>query len=198
MLNISVTHRVVGLAVASAAVAAGAGWAVAGATDDSGAELRTALAGTEPTVAVAELQPAIVEHFALFREKPAAVMPDDAKQQIGSATRYGRNASLARAIKTVTGTGWVIPGDGYLCIAVPDPVDGYGTSCLPTEDAVRQGLALTLSGNMPDGQAAETLLVADGRQALQGPAGREQSVDGDLGVVSVFTDRAGQLRPAPR
>lgn len=198
MLNISVKHRVVGLAVTSAAIAAGSGWAVAGATGDPGAELRTALAGTEPTAAVGELQPAIVEHFALFREKPAAVMPDDAKQQIGSASRYGRDASLARAIKTVTGTGWVIPGDGYLCIAVPDPIDGYGTSCLPTEVAVRQGLALTLSGNMPNGKAAETLLVADGSRVLQGPAGREQSVDGHLGVVSVFTDKAGQLRAAGR
>lgn len=194
MLSRNVTRGIATTAAASAVVALAAGWAVAGSDDDSGTEIRAALVGAEPTVAARELAPAIVENFALFRERAAAKMPDDVARQVGSPTRYGRNVSLARAIETVTGTGWVIPGDGYLCLAVPDPVDGYGTTCAPTEVAVRQGLALTLSGNLPDGKAAETLVVADGVRALRDTDGRSRSVDPSLGVVSVLNDDAGQLR----
>lgn len=191
MLSRNMKHGIATIAVASAVVAAGAGWAVAGSSEGQDSDaLRLALEAPKPTVAVGELQSEILENFALFRERAAGNMPEHIAEQVGSPERYGRDPALARAIKTVTGTGWVIPGDGYLCLAVPDPIDGYGTSCVPTEVAVRQGLALTLSGNIPNGQAAETLVIADGVRAREGST----EVDADLGVVSAFTDAAGDLQ----
>jgi hypothetical protein len=195
MLNVSLRQGIVA-GVASGLVLAGAALAVADGPSESMLALRAAASNDAPTVAVGQLQPAILDNFALFRNRAASGMPGDAEVQVGSAVRYGRDASLARAIDTVTGTGWMIPGDGYLCIAVPDPVDGYGTSCVPTDVAAERGVAISLVGNLPGDKVAETVVVPDGREALQGPAGQERSVDTAAGVASVWSDTAGDLRVA--
>lgn len=194
MLN-SCNHRgIATIAVTGAVVAAGAGWAVAENRGDTGGELR--VAADVPTVAVGEVQGAITDSFALFRDRAASAMPSDAVDQIAGPQRYGRNASLARSIETVTGTGWVIPGNGYLCIAVPDPVEGYGASCLPTKDAARQGLYISLRGSLPDGKAAETILVPDGLAVRDG---RDQKVSVDAGIASVLSAAgADELRVSER
>jgi hypothetical protein len=187
-------EKTTALIVASIGVLGG-GTTWAASSSDSGTALQpdgTAASGA-PTVAVSDVQPDIRASFALFRDRPASAMPEDVAAQVGSPARFGRNPDLARAIKTVTGTGWVIPGNGYLCIVMPDPVDGYGTTCEPTGAAVRQGLIISMWGNMPNGRVAETLLVADEQHASAGadvPAA-------DEGVTSVFTDAPGTLRLAP-
>ena len=44
----------------------------------------------------------------------------------------------------------MIPGNGYLCIAIPDPVDGYGESCTTIDVVLQQGLWVRLSGDVAD------------------------------------------------
>lgn len=71
-------------------------------------------------------------------------MSPEARRQVANSTGSGRNMELSRAIRTPTGRGWAIPGDGTICIAVPDPVDGFGVGCVPTEQAARQGAAVIM------------------------------------------------------
>ncbi|HEU4976503.1 MAG TPA: hypothetical protein VFT50_15530 [Baekduia sp.] len=158
------------------------------------------------TTAVSEVQPELRASFALFRDRPASGMPEAVAAQVGSPRRFGRNPALARAINTVTGTGWVIPGDGFVCVAVPDPVDGYGTTCMPTSLAAQRGVSIALWGNLPGGQAAETMLVPDGTRVVvdgSGSADRganltatdsaSAAASSDDGVASAFTDHPGAM-----
>ncbi|HEU4973802.1 MAG TPA: hypothetical protein VFT50_01835 [Baekduia sp.] len=140
-----------------------------------------AIAFDLPTSAVAAVQSDIVSHFALFRAAPSPI-PWDIAAGIASSSRFGRNAALARAIRTPYGKGWVIPGDGYLCITMPDPVDGYGESCQPTSVVLHRGLWLRLAGDGPNAQAADVLLIPDGATATK--AARGTSMDAETGVVS--------------
>lgn len=181
----------------------GTAWAaVDGTTDTTGTastlQADGLLGGGAPTSAVPDVQAAISAHFALFRDQPATGMPADAVAQVGSPGRYGRNPDLAREIETPTGPGWVIPGNGYLCIAVPDPVDGYGTTCLPTDVAAQQGLSIRLWGDLPSGKTAETMLVPDGASAVVSePGAAAVAVPADGGVADALTDHPGALQLAP-
>ncbi|MFL5844314.1 MAG: hypothetical protein ACJ762_06440 [Solirubrobacteraceae bacterium] len=114
------------------------------------------------TTAVTEVQPAIKEHFAIFRDQPASAMPADAAVAVGSPGRYGRNSDLAREIRTPSGPGYVIPANGYMCIAIPDPVDGYGESCASTEDAISRGLWVRLVGDQAESRAIDAFVIPDG------------------------------------
>lgn len=182
-------------AVACTALLGGAAVAIASA--DSEPEKRAPAGVTAPagavrelspeeaqrvTTAVAAVQQQILDSFAIFRDRPATPMPADVAEQVGSPRRYGRNPNLARKITTVTGDGWVVPGDGWLCIAMPDPVDGFGTTCLPTQIAAARGLHVALSGGkgIPAGKSAQTALVSD---ATAG-ALVAQGVDVDAGVLT--------------
>lgn len=145
--------------------------------------------------AVKEVQRDISTHFRLFRIQPAAPMPPDVALAIASPSRFGRNAELARGVATPNGPGWVIPGDGYICIAVPDPVDGYAESCTATEVAVKQGLWVALEGEGTDAEAIDTILVPDGARAFQhAPSGPQRLEDTPTGVLRVVRS-AEQQRP---
>lgn len=120
------------------------------------------------TTAVPVVQKDISSHFKLFRNQLPAAMPKEVEQAIASSTKYGRNAALARSIKTPYGTGWVIPGDGYLCLAVPDPlVEGFGTTCQTTAEAIQHGVWARLVGDNPGAEALDTLLVPDDKTTKQ-------------------------------
>lgn len=164
-----------------------------GSSGGSAAELRYAVAEAPATEPISTVDPAIEQHFVLFREQAADGMPEEAAEQVGSSRRFGRNADLARAIRTTNGTGWVIPANGFLCIAVPDPVDGFATGCSPTAAAIQNGLILSMGGSMPNDKVSETLVVPDGRRAVDGQG---NGIPTDRGVVSMFVDRAGTLRVA--
>lgn len=94
-------------------------------------------------------------------ERAPDVMPQDVAAQVASSERFGRNASLARKVSTTTGTGWVIPGKGYVCLAVPDPVDGFATSCVANHEAIKNGITVDLIGGKaaPAGKVAETTVA---------------------------------------
>lgn len=141
-----------------------------------------AVDSTTPTVATPTVQPEIAAHFALFRDQPAAPIPAGIATGIASPSRFGRNPALARSIDTPTGRGWVIPGDGYLCIAIPDPVDGYGESCNTAGRAIAHGLWVRLAGDGPSSKAVDAFIVPDGTTVRAQP-GRKTSSAG-VGVVT--------------
>lgn len=118
-----------------------------------------------PTTAVKAVQPDAAQAFKLLRTVAPTPMPADVAEAVGSPQRYGRNPHLARQINTLTGPGYVIPGDGYLCIVVKDPVDGWGTTCNTTVDAVRQGLSIGLHD--ATGKGIDTVLVPDDAHAVR-------------------------------
>lgn len=161
MRNLIITVMAAGLLAAGLASAA---------SSSSSDNDRTAY--TDQTVAVESVQPDIRTRFAIFREQPATPMPAKLAEQIASPHRYGRNADLARSIRTPYGTGYVIPGDGHLCIAVPDPVDGFGESCVDTETATQLGLWVRLVGDGPDAKAMDTIVMPDGTTLEPGAEAR--------------------------
>lgn len=167
----------------------GGGVALAGtdgsSTATSSAQLKAA--ATTPTTAITAVGSDITANFALFRNYTASPLPADVAAQVGSPERYGRNPNLARQIQTVTGKGWVIPGNGYLCVVVPDPVDGYGTSCVTTAEARTQGLYVGLTGGgVPAGKSAETLISPDGSSASLAKTGTTVADANSDGVVSAL------------
>lgn len=179
---------------------------VALAADGRGSASNTAAAITTPTSAVRSVEPDAAAAFTLLRSTPpTSPMPPDVVSAIASPTRFGRNAALARKIATPTGDGWVIPGKGFLCIAIPDPGYGWGTSCVPTSVAVTRGLGIGLTS--VDGRSEETLLVPDGASAgaiVGGTSTMARAVTASTrwrkvavnasGVATARTSAAGSLR----
>lgn len=146
------------------------------------------------TTAVPAVQQQILDQFRIFRDQMPSAIPTDVAEQIASPKRWGRNPNLARKIKTVTGDGWVIPGDGFLCIAIPDPVDGFGTTCQPTQMAAARGLQVGLSGGkgVPAGKSAQVALVSDATAIKLKAKGID--VDDSGSILTGFTD--GEIVPS--
>lgn len=141
------------------------------------------------TTPIASMPREITDHFRLFRDQLAAAMPPEIERVIASSDKYGRNARFARSISTPNGTGWVIPGDGYICLAVPDPVDGYGESCVRTSVALERGVWLRLAGDAPDSRAVDTIVVPDGAKIVSdGSPAQDQSVNGVVTRVQHSAD----------
>lgn len=175
-------------AVAAISGASAAAFAAVG----PGQELTPVQAVMQKTQAVPIVQDEIRDHFPLFRNQPANPVPADIAAQIASPDRHGRNGALARSIQTAYGTGWVIPGDGYLCIAVPTTTSGHGVSCVPTKVALERGLWLRLSGSRSDGKALETVVLPDGANAaVKSETGVKTLQASADGVVSEFIDTDG-------
>jgi hypothetical protein len=148
------------------------------------AQMAPADAWATPTTAVAEAGDDVTSHFTLFRDHPASGMPADVVQMMASPGHYGRNAALARAIDTANGQGWVVPGDGYLCMVLPNgTASGYAEGCTPTDLAVRDGLWVRLSGEGDGATALDTVLAPDGTTAQLGGDGPTTGQDAE-GVTS--------------
>ncbi len=126
--------------------------------------------------------------FGLFARARVAedVVPEGAASMIGDSALSGRNLSLSRAISTPTGRGWAFPGNKTVCLAVPDPVDGFGVTCVNTSFAVSWGVAAMLASPDHAGDVDLTLLVPDGGQAVarfEDGSSRVLNADAD-GVVA--------------
>lgn len=141
---------------------------------------------------ITAVEPEAKAAFKVLRDVAPSAMPAAVVEQVGSSERYGRNPALARKISTPTGDGWVIPGKGYVCIAVNDTGYGWGTSCVPTDIAAEHGLAIGLMDAL--GRTKETLLVPDGKTAaeVQGPPStRPNAVTASTKVKRVKVDARG-------
>jgi hypothetical protein len=84
---------------------------------------------------------------------------------LGDASLTGKNVDLARGFSTPTGRGWVIPGDGFVCMAAPDPVDGFGETCAATSTVTASGMINMLVSPTTPGAAEVSVLVPDGATA---------------------------------
>ena len=126
--------------------------------------------------------------FAIFRDREATGMPAELVDSLASPQRFGRNAALAREISTVEGPGWVVPGNGYVCLVVPDPEGGHATSCNTIESARVRGVLVGIR-DRNTGAGYSTTIVPDGAQATlattSGSALRAAALPTTDGVVSL-------------
>lgn len=186
-----------GLAVALAAGGlAVAGQAVAGQAVAEDAPDPAAVAAPDAPrqpAPIGAVQPEQAETLRVLRRPQRAddALPADALAAAGP-NRFGRNPELARAVRTATGTGWVVPGDGTVCLVVPDPVDGYATSCAPTGVVATDGLTVGLAD---EDDASATTLTPDGATvAVQDDEGRRTRIAPDAsGVTRVEAQEADHL-----
>jgi hypothetical protein len=106
-------------------------------------------------------------------DAPSAAVRD----QLGGGS-FGRNLELSRAIDTPSGKGWVVPGNGVICLVIPDPIDGFGATCNDTQTARRTGLLGMLSGPSTNGRVQVTLVTPKGSSARDA-SGRSLPIDAD-------------------
>lgn len=143
------------------------------------------------------VQPDQVEGFAVFARARTVrdEMPADAREQVGNSTKTGRNLNLSRAIDTPTGTGWAVPGNGTVCLVMPDPIDGYGITCSDTALALAHGLVgMLISSDTPDVANVTIVLPRNSRASATLDDGRDQALASDhYGVVSVRLQRARSI-----
>jgi hypothetical protein len=194
-MSASHNRRVFGVVACAATIALGAvGVSLAAPrTAATGADRNALDALERPSSSpVASVDADQASAFALLR-RPADVAPVQVRQDIQRAPFYrafGLNIELARSALTPASAipVWVIPGDGFLCIWLKDPVDGAAVSCDSTATVLKNGLIvslvtpgkpeITVAGMLPD--SARGLRVDDAQ-------GRAIGVDdsGMFGVASV-------------
>lgn len=141
------------------------------------------------TAAVRDVPADVARRFKLFREQKPGAMSNRLKERVASPDKFGRSASLAREIETPYGPGWVIPGDGFLCLAVPTPVGTEGVTCMPAALAAKRGLWLRLSSIQGTDKALDTVVVPDGTRAVR--VGSQRLEPSDTGIVSAFVAPSG-------
>jgi hypothetical protein len=190
-------------ACVAACLAGGGAIAIAG---DEGAEPapvpEAQAAQAEPVTAVPEEQADQIRQLERPRTGDDA-LPDRWSDKLTEGDEadehWGANPDLSRR----TGPGvWVMPGDGYVCLANTTPGEGnLGFGCATPEDVERGLLAPTdvdangngvLTGVLPDGVAEVTLVAKDG-STRSVPVERNTyraAIDANLKEVR-FTDAAG-------
>jgi len=108
-----------------------------------------------------------------------------------NAADYGR----ARAIDTPSGRGYVMPaGHDSVCLAVPDPGNGYGQSCATQDEITKRGLLVELS--VQDGDASQLVaLVPSGTTGarLQHRDGSSSDLAITDGVLSASVQGRAEL-----
>ncbi len=102
------------------------------------------------------------DSFAVFRRLAASgdVMPSGVRAQLSAtAEAAGVDLDAARAVAaSATGAVWAIPGPRQVCLAQPDPIDGFAINCAPIDRAIEGRLWTGLVG-LP-GQVAGDALIA--------------------------------------
>jgi hypothetical protein len=176
----SSTRRALAGGLAASLLAAGVAVGSAGA--DDARVPAVASPGAAQPAAIGAVQADQAQTLRVLRRARRAsdAVPAVVANEIAGPARFGRNAGLARAIDTPTGTGWVVPGDDTVCLVAQDPVDGWATTCAPTSVVRTDGLTLGLAD--ADGSTVVTLV----------PDGAEVSVtDDDDRTAPVSPDSSG-------
>lgn len=139
-----VTRR---LALAAITILAAASATAVYASTDGGSTTQPAPGpfGDTAKTQIKAVEPDLASSFAGFRRERSAAdaIPDDVRALLGETELTGKNPNLARAIKSNSGTAWMIPGDGTLCIALPDPYDIVVLGCTSTAHALGNGAVVT-------------------------------------------------------
>jgi hypothetical protein len=186
-----------------ACVAGGGAIATAGDKGSGAApESEMAAAQADPVTSVPPEQADQIQQLDRPRT-PDDAMPPQWREQLvngdNAEEHWGANPTLAR--RTAPST-WIVPGDGYVCVANTTPHDGaLGLGCATPEDVERGLLAPAdidangngvLTGVLPDGVSEVTLADEDGATRAV-PVERNTyraAIDSKLKEVR-FTDRDG-------
>lgn len=135
---------------------------------------------------------ALVDSFSIFRA-PATTgdsMPSEVVASAASPERYGRNARLAKGVETVNGPGWVVPGNDAICLVVPDPVDGYGSSCVSAAYGTKFGVIVGMIAPREPKVVRISMLLPDGANAevhSDGHAGNALPRDGEGTIAAMVS-----------
>jgi hypothetical protein len=181
------------LAAAGAAGTLAAGGSAIASNDPA----ETPVASPSPVAAspvIGAVQPDQATAFRVLRraQRPSDAMPAEIAASVAGPGRFGRNASLARAIGTPTGKGWVVPGRGVICLVVPDDAGSYGTTCRPTSAAADEGISLQVVA--PDESSSSTLVPDGARVVVSQDDATTDAVQPDTsGVASVDTTDAARV-----
>lgn len=144
-----------------------------------------------PRAQIDELQGDQTRNFAIFQRARTSqdVMPSDVRALLGETDITGKNVDLARRVPTPDGDAWAIPGNGAVCLALPDPHDTLGLTCAPTDVAMARGeVAMIVAGSEP--RVLLGVIVPEGMSVAaafdDGRSEALQAVDGV--VVAVLHD----------
>ena len=187
--------RTVPLVIVLVGVVIAGAVAIAGANDQAPVPQAHWIDRTGPIAQAIEVEQSSM--LSILR-RPIAVrdtMPVDAQQEIGNSEVSGRNVALARAIDTSTGRGWVLPGRGVICLAVPDPAGGFGLTCAETASVRTRGLALFMVAATDPDHADVTLLLPDRSSTdVTAANGGQQPLSPDAdGVVAARLESGSQI-----
>jgi len=127
---------------------------------------------------------AIVGHFAVLRNPASEAPPAGLATAVAKApSSYGLNLAAARRASNTNS--WLVPGNGWLCIAARD-ADGLGMSCTSAASAEAGELTLIersqetgderMIGACPDGYARVSAL-GDTHSVLGGATVSESTYD---------------------
>jgi hypothetical protein len=161
----------------------------------------------QPAVTVADAS----SSFAVF-QRPAKAsdrMPPEARRMLADVVAREAAGDLdgARAVAASAGRAvWAVPGRDKLCLAIPDPVDGFGISCADIA-AVKSGrLWVTLVGLagqragdvriaqfVPDGVDAVTAVSDSGNTRTIAATDNVAFADITSGTIG-FSDGFGEHR----
>jgi hypothetical protein len=197
-----------GGACLAACLATGGAIATAGDDVDPAPVPEAQAAQADPVATVPEEQAEEIEQLDRPRTSDDA-LPKEWREQLAtgdeSDEHWGANPSLAR--RTAPGT-WIVPGDGYVCVANATPGEGdLGFGCA-TPDDVEKGLLApadvdangngVLTGVLPDGVDEVTIVNHDGgtRTVAVERNTYRVAIDADLKEVR-FTDAAGGAHILP-
>ena len=192
--------------LAAGGVVAGAGAGASGPQDPD--ESQPAAAEAAP---VSSIQPDQADELAQLRRARSSddALPPRWGQDLtgdgGDEEHFGANPALSRR----TGPGvWLVPGDGFVCVANTTPDDGgMGLGCATPEDVDRGLLAPSdvdangngvVTGVVPDGVDRVTLVDRDGstRTAAVDRNTYRAAIDAKIKEVR-FTGADGGVRVLP-
>jgi hypothetical protein len=134
--------------------------------------------------------------------RPATDVADRAAR-LPSGISKGFDLRNARSFATSKGAGYVIASsDGAsVCVVLPDPPAGYGSTCATIDEVVRRGLIGERVAPAPNtGRTEVVVLQADAVPApvLRDSAGRTRSLHVRDGIATTVITRAGRLTVAGR
>jgi hypothetical protein len=197
-----------GAACLLACLATGGAIATAGDDVDPAPVPEAATATADPVTAVPEEQAEQIDQLDRPRSSDDA-LPAEWREELTSGSEsdehWGANPALSR--RTAPGT-WILPGDGYVCVANATPGEGaLGFGCATPEDVEKGLLAPSdvdangngvLTGVLPDGVNEVTLIDHDGgtRTVAVERNTYRAAIDANLKEVR-FTDAGGEVQILP-
>lgn len=128
-----------------------------------------------------------LRHFAVFRRVRGAAdtIPPVVGHLLGESDVTGKNLALAKRFETPDGPGWAIPGNGAVCLALPDRLADVGVACSSTEDAAAHGAIAMMIGADRPYRTLLGMLVPDAASVVATfRDGHTEALDTDGGIVS--------------